>query len=272
MKNIVRYSNHMNEIKFKNFKEKDYDFLMSLCSRLKDQGANTIVLSFSEIKAISGYTSTNKKRFIQDLLGMNNKLLQITSSVISNNTIKQFALFVEFETDICNNTLTVSVNPKWSHLLNNLQANFTRFELEEFVSLDSKYAKTLFRLLKQYRSTGEYRVSVTDLRELMGCPEKYTNYVFYRDILGPSITKVQEFYPTLNCEVQHARTKGNPVSGYVFKFSENPAQLTIDQGINEIRNRSLRKNKPIFNERTYNYAALEKQLLAAQKLKDKESD
>ena len=53
-------------------------------------------------------------------------------------------------------TLTVSVNSRFSFLLNDLTSQFTRFELAEFTALRSSYAKECYRRLEQAeRAEGE---------------------------------------------------------------------------------------------------------------------
>ena len=56
--------------------------------------------------------------------------------------------------------------------------NFTIFELLEFTSLSSKYSKTLYRLLKQWRTQGEYIFhDIADFREKMDIPESFSNKI-----------------------------------------------------------------------------------------------
>ena len=69
--------------------------------------------------------------------------------------------------------------------------------------------------------------------------------------------------------VLHARKPGAPVTGYVFTFRKEEGQLTIDQGVDEIRKqkdkKSITKNRfNNFEQRQYDYDELEKQLLRAQ--------
>lgn len=49
---IVTYHNFMNQIIFKGFQKRDYDFFMVLCSQLRDQKTNKIILTFREIKGL----------------------------------------------------------------------------------------------------------------------------------------------------------------------------------------------------------------------------
>lgn len=247
MKEIVKYANWTNALKFKDFTPQDYDFFMMLCSKMKDKGTRTLTFSFEEVKRLSGYQKKDKKAFVEKLMSMNRKLMSITTDVVIGSKYLQFVLFTTFVTDTEEDTLTVSVNQDFQFVLNDLTKNFTRFELEEFLSLESKYAKTLYRLVKQYKSTGEYRVDIGEFRDLMGCPPSYNNGVFLRDIVQPAVVKVQQFFPLLKCTVLHAKKRGAPVTGYLFTFTKEERQLTVDQGLEEIRKKKEQKNDKIHN-------------------------
>lgn len=62
--------------------------------------------------------------------------------------------------------MIVSVNKRFDFFLNELTSNFTRFELEEFTNLESKYSKAMYRLLKQWRTVGKKEWSIEDFRYL----------------------------------------------------------------------------------------------------------
>ena len=61
--------------------------------------------------------------------------------------------YFEFNTD--NRTLDVQVAPMFEYIVNKLTANFTVYELAEFTSLKSTYSKTMYRILKQWKTLGE---------------------------------------------------------------------------------------------------------------------
>ncbi len=273
MKEVVKYSNFVNALKFKDFTAVDYDFLMLLCAKMKYQGTTKLTFDFDEIKKLSGYKRTKKSEFIDNLISMNNKLMSVTTNVKIDSKYLQFVLFPTFVTDENENTLTVSVNEDFAFVLNDLQINFTRFELEEFVSLDSKYAKILYRLLKQYKSTGEYWVNVGELRDLMGCPPSYSNYVFLRDIIQPSVKKIQQYIPLLKCTPIYAKKAGSPVKSYKFTFTKEEQQRTIDQGVDELRkvadqNKQVNNRFNNFQQREYSDDMFER--LAATKPRTEE--
>ena len=49
--------------------------------------------------------------------------------------------------------VTIAINKEFYYVLNVLLSNFTRFELDEFLALKSKYAKEFYRCMKQFRTT-----------------------------------------------------------------------------------------------------------------------
>ncbi|RVZ04597.1 RepB family plasmid replication initiator protein, partial [Helicobacter pylori] len=91
-----------------------------------------------------------------------------------------YMLFKQFEIRIHKPTQTieyldVQLNDSYQYLLNNLGmgGQYTSFKLLEFQRVRGKYAKTLYRLLKQYKSTGILSVEWSQFRELLDIPKDY---------------------------------------------------------------------------------------------------
>ena len=248
MEKMVKYHNYMNALDFKGFKSSDYDFLMYLCAQMRDHDEDVMSFSMNEIRNVTGFDyHASSAQFSEILEGMNKKLMQVTAKVRDGSKTIMFVLFPTFITDEKTNTLTVRVNPDFKFLLNEITKNFTQFELAEFVELNSKYAKTLYRLLKQYRRTGEYHVKADELRKLLGCPESYPNKYVMRDVIAPAVKELQKDFPTLTVETIRARTKGRPVTGYYFTFEADngqiPGQMTIDEAAEEVRRYKAKKTR-----------------------------
>ncbi|MCI9079850.1 MAG: replication initiation protein [Lachnospiraceae bacterium] len=224
MNEIVKYDNYMNSLKFTGFTVTDFNFLIALCSRMRDKSTNKISFSFSELRNLTNYKKSNSiQQFVLDLKHMNEKLMKITCSLETETEIIMFVLFPTFRIDLDNQTLTVCVNKDFKFILNDLIKNFTRFDLNEFIKLDSKYSKTLYRLLKQYKTTGRYETKIDDFRHKMVCPKAYNNKQFMQNVVNPSLTELQNYFTGLQCTVQYAHKRGRPVEGYIFTFE--PEQL-----------------------------------------------
>ncbi|MGU9546232.1 replication initiation protein, partial [Bacillus cereus] len=86
--------------------------------------------------------------------------------------LTKFVAFTEYSIDREKQIVTIAVNPKFKGLFNQL-STWTRFGLEQFVNLRSTYSKTLFRLIKQYRTVGRRDFTIQDFREILDIPKSY---------------------------------------------------------------------------------------------------
>lgn len=219
MNEIVKYDNYMNNLKFTGFTTTDFNFLMALCSRMRDKETNKIVFSFAELRNITNYKKSNSiKQFVADLEHMNEKLMKVTCRLRTETEIIMFVLFPTFVINLNKQTLTVAVNEHFKFILNELIKNFTRFELKDFIGLQSKYSKTLFRLLKQFKTTGNYEVALNDFIAKMDIPKSYRIKDITDKIINPTLKELQNYFQGLQCTVQYAHKRGKPVSGYIFTF------------------------------------------------------
>lgn len=225
MNEIIKYNNYMNSLKFTGFTTTDFNFLMMLCGKMRDKDITELTISFDELRLKTGYTQHPVKQFVSDLKRMNDKLMKITCNLETETKIIMFVLFPTFEIDTEKQKLTVCVNEKFKFILNELVKNFTRFELNEFVKLGSKYSKTLYRLLKQFRGTGKLEVALNDFKEKMDCPKAYNNKQFMQNIITPALKELQNYFQDLQCTVKYEKKRGKPVSGYIFTFTPEPREL-----------------------------------------------
>ena len=217
---IVKYHNDLNEIMFQRFGQVDFDFFMGICSRLRDSEEDESIIKFDEFKKLIGYNPTkSEKRFVNELQSMNRKQLLSTGMIRNGNKIEQFVLFTRFVVDLDEKTITIEVNRRYKYILNEVTKNFTRFELAEFVGLSSKYGKSLYRLLKQFRTTGLYRVGIEDFKNIMDIPKSYTNMKIGQKILKPSVEMLRPYFKNLEYKVLYENKHGHPVKGYEFTFT-----------------------------------------------------
>ena len=119
-----------------------------------------MAFTFEELKRLAGLQrNMTNDEFAKQIANVNRRLLALNFEFQNEeHDIIQFALFAGFVTSPTKRTLTVSVNSRFSFLLNDLTSQFTRFELAEFTALRSSYAKECYRRLKQYRQTGVWKV------------------------------------------------------------------------------------------------------------------
>lgn len=82
-------------------------------------------------------------------------------------------LFAFFECDYKKEIFKVELSKYYEYILNRLSANFTTYEPEEFTSIRSTYAKTIYRLLNQWRTIGRKEFSIEEFKVLLDIPKYY---------------------------------------------------------------------------------------------------
>lgn len=182
---MLKYHNDMNLIAFKDFSQRELNIFFSLCLLMKEKGTGEITLSYDEIKNVIPDRFESNTKFEEILESVYDKLLQLRLESRDKNKIEKFILFTSYKIHVNEKTVTINTNSDYSYILNNLSKNFTLFELQEFNELSSTYSKHMFRLLKQYRSTGFFRINVEEFRRLLDVPKSYTMKKIGVKVLGP---------------------------------------------------------------------------------------
>lgn len=186
-KEVVRYNNDLNNKTYlKNFNALELNFFMAICSKLKKQGTDEVIFTFSELKKKIQYdTSHNTDNFINKLRSTNRKILNSICEIETKDYIDQFVLFPTFRISKKNGTLTVRINQDYAYLLNDF-SNFTEFGLANFIKLSSKYIKLLYKELMQFKSTGKLFLTIEDFRKKLDIPDSYSFSKVRDRILVPS--------------------------------------------------------------------------------------
>ena len=234
MEKIVKYNNYMNKLTFTDFTEVDLNFLMAVCSRMKELGEETQVFEYDTIMDLIKWDRKDSvKIFHKNLMRMCDKLRKIGTTVeISEGVFASFDLFPTFLGNLSKRQLTVRVNPDFKFILNDLQKNFTRFELGEYIKLDGRYPKMLYQRLKQFKLSGWWQVSVEEFRVMMDIPSAYQIKHIMDKVIKPSIKTIRtcKGFSDLSVEVIRSQRRGRPVSGYKFSWTADkqiPGQMKI---------------------------------------------
>ena len=215
----VRYKNELNLVPMRNFDSVEMNLFFSICAKMKDKGLSKVQFTFEDLRELSAYKPTSIKRFSDDLEAVYNKMLQLTYRTEEAGIREKFVLFTGYRIDENNQTVDISVNPELAYIVNELSSEFTKFELQEFTGIRSSYAKTMYRLLKQYRSTGFYKVKIEDFREILSIPNSYQMSDIDKQVLKPIKNELSEFFDSLKIKKIKAR-KGNRIAMIEFRFKE----------------------------------------------------
>lgn len=239
MNEIVKYNNQMNDVNFKDFTPIELDLLMTICSKMKEQGLTIIEFSFEQLKRISNYDpKQSNKKFIKDLEKTYDKLIQLNFKIGDDRNFTKFVLFNEYTVKGDEGTVTIGVNPKFYFVLNELTSNFTRFELKEFIDLKSKYSKECYRRLKQFRKTGLWTVEIEEFRRILDIPKNYRMSEINKNILKFIEIELKPLFKNLQIEKIKKKGaysgRGNKVTHIVFMF-EKEDEVPFNVRLNGIK-------------------------------------
>lgn len=204
---MIKYHNDMNLVAFKNFNQRELNIFFSICALMKEKGDNTITFSYNELKRLINAKLPTNQVFEDLLVSTYNKLLELQLGYHDENKIVRFVLFTGYTVDKEKKEISIRVNHDYAYVLNDLSSNFTMFELQEFNTLASSYSKNMFRLLKQFKSTGHYTVSVDEFRRLLDIPEYYTMKRITDKILSVILKELSSYFVDLKVtKIKEGRT------------------------------------------------------------------
>lgn len=264
---VVKYSNKLNKVPLKGYNKRDLNFFYSICAKVKDKNSELVELSFDEIAELSNYgDKEHPSRLREDLLEMRKKVLSTQFHYETDTIDRMGNLFSTLDIKKNDNSIKIRVNIDFIDYFNALVSEFTAFELEQYVSLDSRYSKNLYRLLKQWKKQGyTQKYTVDELKELLGTPN-YKPMILMRDILKPSIEelKKKKTFSNLWVEVIYKKGRGKPIDGYIFHFRKHEIEGQMHFDTYENGKYMPKSNK--FNElkqkQSYDIDKLEEQLLS----------
>ncbi|GAA8516627.1 hypothetical protein oki101_15530 [Helicobacter pylori] len=204
----ITYHNNTNKVNLGKLSEREANLLFAIFQKLKDQGNTLIRFEPQDLKRMLNIDISNERLSevvvklwdsiktadfweVRDIIvngkecvSEKNYMLFQVCEIVSDKETKEF-LYMD-----------IQLNTGYQYLLNNLgMGQYTSFNLLEFQRVRGKYAKTLYRLLKQYKSTGILSVEWTQFRELLDIPKDYEMPNIDQKVLTPSLKELRKIYP-----------------------------------------------------------------------------
>lgn len=223
----VKYKNELNTIPFRKFNAKEMDLFFSICSKMKNKSTRTVRFEFYSLRTLSDYKMTATSHFVKDLENVYDKMLNLKYRVEDEDgVISKFVLFPDYKINPKKKYVDISVHPQLEHVLNELTNEFTQFELQEFTSLKSSYSKTMYRLLKQFKSTGYYTVKIDEFRELLDIPTSYRMREIDTRVFKPIKKELSQYFDSFKIKKIKAK-KGNRIDRLEFIFHEKQQEENL---------------------------------------------
>lgn len=241
------YHNNANKVNLGKLSEREANLLFAIFQKLKDQGNTLIRFEPQDLKRMiivkSNLTNRQLLQILKNLLdNIGGANFWIIREHVENGEIYEdhtsYMLFKQFDIRIHKPTQTieyleVQLNDSYHYLLNNLgmSGQYTSFKLLEFQRVRGKYAKTLYRLLKQYKSTGILSVEWDQFRELLDIPKDYKMENIDQKVLTPSLKELRKIYPFEHLSYKKERKSHDKrkVTHIDFYFEQLPQGETKKQ-------------------------------------------
>ncbi|CAI3490316.1 replication initiation protein [Enterococcus cecorum] len=218
---IVKYHHELNTIPLRKFTPVEMNLFFSIVSRMREKGDKTVRFTFEQLKDLSNYKATANTRFVDDLKSTYEKLLQLRFGRTSKTglSVEMFVLFTKFKIngDVDEPYVDIQIFEDALPLLNNLD-EWVRYSLQQFSELQSSYSKTMFRLLKQWRTIGKVYYEKEDLHELLDIPKSYKQPDIDKRVLKPIRQELTAIFKGLSIKKKYGKGRGKPVVGYTFTF------------------------------------------------------
>lgn len=218
---IVKYHHELNTIPLRKFTPVEMNLFFSIVSRMREKGDKTVRFTFDQLKDLSNYKATANVRFIDDLEHTYKKILSLRFGRRSESGLTRefFVMFTKFKIngDSENPYVDIQIFEEALPLLNNLD-EWVRYSLQQFNELESSYAKTMFRLLKQFRTKGFVYFSKEDFHELLDIPKSYRQSDINKNVIKPIQQELTAIFKGLTIKKKYGKGRGKPVIGYQFTF------------------------------------------------------
>ena len=223
---LVRYDNNMNQLNFHEFTEREMSLFFAIVAKVKGKDDQKVEFTYEQLnRLIDDKSRSTISGFSKELERMNDKLQQLKIKMRFGKKTVAFVAFPTYVVDEEAEKLTVRVNSDFTYLFNHLNAEFTQFELREFIGLKGKYTKQLYRQLKQWRQVGTYSVLWDEFRKIMDIPETYETRDVTKRVLIPSINRINRLPGFADLSFEYS-TRRKKVMRIVFHWTVIPDDYT----------------------------------------------
>ena len=268
MNDLVKYQNKLNGLPLRTFEDSEMNILFSIIAQVRDKDLQTVTFTFDELREQCKYrpkSNITSQDFINALDKTSDKLDKLSYKEITNGgrDIKKMTLFPTFNILGSQEKLEIGVHPEFKEIFNKLTLGYTSFDLIEFITIQSIYAKTIYRMLKQFRTQGWWQVSIEDFRHLLSIPDSYKSGNIDQQILNPTLKQLggsdeNAIFKNLKLEKikKKGRGRGGVLTGYKFEWeTEERKQFTPKPTKSKVKKEKLpewaENQAPAQTQKTY---------------------
>ena len=227
---VVKHHNDLNTIPMRKWSKEEMDFFSAIIAKLRDEGTKEITFDKHSLADLANYSIRTNKAYEQLINQLSKNILDITylekkRTILNGKPAylsSRMNLFSRFDSkwteDLSELEITLKVSDEFEYVLNQLNSEFTSYELAEFTQIRSTYAKTLYRLLKQWRTVGKKEFQIDEFKRLLDTPDYYTPSEINKNVLNYARKELPQFFPNLKIKSIKSNKRGTPVIAYEFTW------------------------------------------------------
>ena len=249
MKNeVVKYHNDLNTVSMRNWSAEEMNFFFTIISKVRDNGTEQLEFNTDELKDLAQFADNHRQRWVDTMTNTADKISQLTYIERTTERISIMTLFQRFDIYPEEQRMTVQVSPNFDYIVNRISVGFTTYELAEFTQIRSTYAKSVYRLLKQWRTIGRKEFKIEDLKRLLDMPDYYGPSEIDKNVLKPVRKELPVYFDNLKIKKVKANTRGTPVTGYIFTWTPEKTGEWVDDKYDKLSSPTASPYKQFYLE------------------------
>ena len=225
---IVKHHNDLNTVIMRKWTAEEMNFFFAIITKVRDEGTRLMKFDTDELRFLAS-KDFHLDRWSQTMKSVADKVVDLKYYERTEHSYAVMNLFSYFRVDEKECIVEVEVSSKFEYVINKLEAQFTQYELQEFTAIRSTYAKTAYRLLKQWRTVGRKEFKIDEFKLLLDMPASYKSSEIDRAVITPILKQLSPYFEDLKVKKIKSKKRGNPVLAYEFTWKKEVTG-TYEQG------------------------------------------
>lgn len=214
---VVKHHNDLNTVIMRKWNAEEMNFFFAIITKVRDEGTRLMKFDTDELRNLAS-KDFHLDRWSQTMKSVADKVVDLKYYERTEHSYAVMNLFSYFRVDEKECIVEVEVSSKFEYVINKLEAQFTQYELAEFTNIRSTYAKTAYRLLKQWRTVGRKEFKIDEFKTLLDMPNSYKSSEIDRAVVKPILKQLSPYFEGLKVKKIKSNKRGNPVLGYEFTW------------------------------------------------------
>ena len=216
---VVKHHNDLNTVIMRKWSSEEMNFFFAIITKVRDEGTRLMKFDTDELRNLAS-KDFHLERWSQTMKSVADKVVDLKYYERTEHSYAVMNLFSYFRVDEKERIVEVEVSSKFEYVINKLEAQFTQYELAEFTNIRSTYAKTAYRLLKQWRTVGRKEFKIDEFKTLLDMPAGYKSSEIDRAVVKQILKQLSPYFVDLKVKKIKSNKRGTPVLGYEFTWKK----------------------------------------------------